>query len=391
MLFFSFLHIITGVFVFFSLFYIIAIILLFKGLMSLKSGSNLHNNCFSIVIAARNEEKTIGKCLESVLDQTITTDRYEIIIVNDRSTDSTAKIVSEYASKYENIILVNLTETAGGISPKKYAVGRGIDKSKYDIIVYTDADCIVPETWLETIDRNFSEDTGLVQGITTYMYPEGMNRLFYGLQAVDFLSHGIISAAGIGMGMPINSNANNMAFRREAFLELGGYDKIGGRVVSGDDDLLLQKIWKSKKWKIRYFCDYRGAVVTRPTETIEGVFEQRKRWGSKTVHYSAGQVVFLLGIFLFYMSIIMSIALSFLNPQYIFMFSVMFSVKFCGEFLLMWPGSGMFKRKDLRKYIIPGSIIQLPLVISAVLSGVLGKFNWKEQMFTRTVGSDRIK
>lgn len=378
----------TVFFLIFALFYIVAVLILLKGLLSLKPQKTQHGRCFSVVIAARNEESTIGKCLESVLGQTLEEGRYEIIVVNDRSTDSTAEIVMGFISKYGNVSLVNIEKTAEGVSPKKYAVGRGIDASKNEVIVFTDADCIVPSTWLETIDRYFSEDTGFVQGITTYMHPEGMNSFFYGLQAVDFLSHGIISASGIGMGMPINSNANNLAFSKKAFLELGGYEFMGGKVVSGDDDLLLQKIWKSKKWMIRFFCDPRGAVLTRPTETVKGVFEQRKRWGSKTVHYTAEQVVFLSGIFLFYMSVLASLMLGFFDSRYFLVFLIMFFIKLAGEFLLMWPGSGLFNRLDLRKYIIPGSIIQLPLVVSAVLSGVLGKFKWKDQTFTRTINVD---
>ncbi|MDO5576292.1 MAG: glycosyltransferase [Fibrobacter sp.] len=379
----------TSIFLFFAVFYFAAVLFLRCGLLSLKSGGEPHGRSFSIVIAARNEENTIGRCLESILQQTIDTNKYEIIVVNDRSTDSTADKVREFIHVHKNVSLIDISETPDGVSPKKYAVGRGVSAAKNEVIVYTDADCVVSQSWLETIDRYFTDDTGFVQGITTYGYLDGMNRMFYGLQTVDFLSHGIISAAGIGSGMPINSNANNLAFSKKAFGELGGYSQMGGNVVSGDDDLLLQKIWRSKKWKIRFFCDSSGAVSTLPTKTVSGVFEQRKRWGSKTVHYNPLQIIFLSGIFLFYVSVLVSFGLAFLKHEYIFTFLIMFLVKLTGEFLLMWPGTKMFNRLDLRKFIIPGSIVQLPLVIFAVLLGVMGKFVWKEQKFTRTVSVNK--
>jgi hypothetical protein len=88
------------------------------------------------------------------------------------------------------------------------------------------------------------------------------------------------------------------------------------------------------------------------------------------------------------MSVLASLILGFFDFRYFSVFLIMLFVKLAGEFILMWPGSGLFNRLDLRKYIIPGSIVQLPLVVSAVLSGVLGKFKWKDQTFTRTINAD---
>ncbi|KMQ50727.1 Glycosyl transferase, family 2 [Chitinispirillum alkaliphilum] len=367
-----------------ALLYSAVILFLKNGLMKLKTPGEKGGHNFSVVIAARNEEKNIARCLSSVLNQNVDTDRFEVIVVNDRSTDNTGAIVKNLTQMYHNVKLVEVKETPPGLSPKKYAVQKGVEVADKEIIVFTDADCVVPSGWLDTIDRYFSENTGLVQGITCYSSDPLMNKTFFGLQAIDFLSHGVVAAAAIGAGVPINSNANNFAFRRTAFLSCGYGDKACG-VVSGDDDLLLQRIWKSRKWVVSFMADPRGAVKTKATPTLKEVFEQRKRWGSKTVHYCAPQVILLSSVFLFYGAAFMSLILSLFDRAYFPVALSMLGLKITGEAILLVPGIRIFRKDELRRYILPASLIQLPLVLTAVFSGVFGRFDWKDQKFSRKV------
>jgi len=368
----------------FSLVYIFIIAFLYKGLRSISPNTTPHDLSFSVVIAARNEEKNIAACLESVQTQTIDAKRFEIILVNDRSTDRTAQIAEIFAQTHADFSVITIGKTPDGFSPKKFAVQQGINRAKNGIIVFTDADCIVPPTWLETIDSYFDNDTGLVQGITTYSFLNGMNRLFYGLQAVDFLSHGVVAAAAIGANTPINSNANNFAFRKQAFVSVTGYGK-NNAVVSGDDDLLLQRIWKTGIWKIRFMADPASAVQTLPSVSLSQAFEQRKRWGSKTIHYSLPQIALLSGVFGFYLCIAATFCAGFFTLQFFAVCGALLLVKLTGEIVLMWHGTRMFDQTFLRKYLIAGSLVQLPMVLTAVVLGVFGKFVWKEQKFGRLV------
>jgi len=240
---------------------------------------------FSIIVAARNEALNLPACLDSLLSQNIPADRYEVVAANDRSTDATPQILSDAAAKHPNLRVVTIKETPPGISPKKHAVITAIAASDpgNNIIVFTDADCVAPPTWLSSINNRFAngDSVDLVQGVTTYSNPPaGMNRLFWGLQSADFLSHGIIAAAAIAAGLPINANANNMAFRREVFESVGGY---GGteNVVPGDDDQLLQRVWAYRK-RVTFMTDPAGAVETGPTPTLAALFEQRRRSPSTT-------------------------------------------------------------------------------------------------------------
>lgn len=372
-------------FAFFSFIYIGIIVFLLRGLQSLRSCNEKGEHTFSIVIAARNEEKNLRACLDSVLNQSIDRSRYEVILVDDRSEDTTLEIALEYVDKYENIKVVHVEDVPDGLSPKKHAVSQGAKLADLGIIVFTDADCVVPHDWLLSINKTFGATTGLVQGITKYSFIDGINKTFWGLQAVDFLSHGIVAAAAIGAKLPINSNANNFAFRKDAFRDIGGYGTDTGMVVSGDDDLLLQKIWKSRKWDIRFMVESTAAVTTLPTTTVKGVLEQRKRWGSKTVHYHPKQVVLLSGIFLFYLCICASLICGLFLPQCLLWTLGLITLKTIGEMVLMIPGTRIFHQVNLRKWILPASLLQLPLVLYAVFAGVFGKFKWKGQKFNRVV------
>ncbi|MBD3422434.1 MAG: glycosyltransferase [Chitinivibrionales bacterium] len=370
--------------IFISAYYLGAIAFLRKGLFSLSATGEAQSLTYSIIIAAHNEEKFLGRCLDSVFSQTLPADRYEVFVVNDRSTDKTEEIARRYAEEHPGLKVLRIEETPYGFSPKKYAVIQGVNQASHDVIVYTDADCIVPSTWLETIDRNFTPQIGLIQGHTSYIEAPQISKLFWNLQSIDFLSHGVVSAGGIGAGLHINSNANNFAFRKEAFDGVGGYGDAQ-RIISGDDDLLLQRLAKQGRWQIHYMSDPAGAVKTYPCYSLVELFEQRKRWGSKSVYYNGAQISFLTGIFLFYMSIFVSLGAGFFNPTGFGLFVALVLVKAAGEMLLMWPGTRILHKPFLRKYILPASLLQLIVVVMAVVFGVFGKFNWKGQKFRRRI------
>ena len=367
-----------------SIVYLAITVYLFSGLRRLRPGGQPQGLTFSVVIAARNEEKNIENCLKHVFDQTLDHKRFEVILAADRCRDATAAIASRIAQQYPGrLTVIEITETPPGFSPKMYALSRAIAAVKNEIIALTDADCTVPRTWLESIDRNFTPSTALVQGITTYSADSSINAVLWGLQSLDFLSHCVVSAAAIGAGTPINANANNLAFRKSAFDAVGGYASMH-HVVSGDDDLLVQRIVRLPGWSVRYMIDSSGAVTTLPTKTASGVFEQRKRWGSKTVHYGPIPLVMLAGVFIFYACIILTLAAGCFRPAFLRICAAMMAVKFAGEILLLMPGTRMFGQKRLRRFLLPASLVHLPVVLAAVVLGVFGRFTWKGTLFRRT-------
>ncbi len=340
-----------------------------------------YSNTYSVIIAARNEEEHISVCLDSVFSQDIGVESYEVIVVNDRSSDKTGVILDEYKKRHPNLKVVDILEDGpSDTAPKTNAVNQGLKVAENEIVVFTDADCITKTTWLSTLDKYFTEETGLIQGMTKYYRPEGMNPLFYEIEFLEFLSHSVVSAASIGAGIPVNSNANNLAIRRE--LALTGTGK-GRRVTSGDDDLLVQSIWRESKAEISFMADTDALVLTRPEAGILGFIDQRRRWGSKTVCYSIKQVSLLGSVFAFYLLILFSlIAGAFVNSILLYA-PLLFVVKAAGELILMIPGTRYLKAQRLRKYLVPASVIHLPFIIAVVVTGVFGSFEWKGDRYKR--------
>lgn len=372
-----------------SFYYVLLIIYLYFGLKKVHYYNSMYipnykKRTYSIVICAHNEQECIEQCLISVLQQTYTSEYYEVILVNDRSHDRTLEKAQHFLQKYSNFHIISVNQTPQNYSPKKYALSQGIASAKHEIIVVTDADCEVQAEWLETLNLHYQDTTGLVQGITHFSQKKLHNSLFQKIQALDFASHSIISAAGIGINFPINSNANNFSFRKNIYMKLFGYSSIQS-IVSGDDDLLLQKIWKKKQWNIRYCTHPRAAVTTQPSATVKEFLEQRKRWASKTIHYNIFQRMVLSGIFIFYCSILISFCLSVFNYSLIFTGLSTLCIKIMGEMVVLWKGTNLIHQSPLRKYFLASSLIHLPLVIYSVFNGVLGSFKWKDQTFKRKI------
>ncbi|MFZ4621178.1 MAG: glycosyltransferase, partial [Bacteroidota bacterium] len=122
----------------------------------------------SVIVAARNEEKNIAPLLESLTAQNYPAEKFEIIIVNDRSIDSTAAIVETFQKGSANIRLLTIEANTTDMPNKKNALRSGITEAKNDILVFTDADCVAGKGWLNSISDAFTEDIGVVAGYSPY-------------------------------------------------------------------------------------------------------------------------------------------------------------------------------------------------------------------------------
>jgi cellulose synthase/poly-beta-1,6-N-acetylglucosamine synthase-like glycosyltransferase len=375
-----------------ALAYLLVSLYLSQGLYRLSSSSvcsapeqnGEEESTISLIIAARNEEKSLPHLFDSLIEQSYPENLFTITVVNDRSSDGTREVIESYKSKLPNLNSINIEDVPEGSAPKKHAITQGVLQTKGDIILITDADCIVPSRWIESVANRFRNPAvGLVQGLTGYA-SKRKNNILNRFQTLDFFSHSVVAAAGIGRNVPINSNANNFAYRRSIFNSLEGYGDVA-HVVSGDDDLLLQRVWEQKKWKIDYLATPEAAVVTEAPETFGEMIEQRKRWGSKTVYYKPKQVALLSTIFLFYLLTLLSVIatpLFSLSPVIPF---TLYGVKILGELLFLLPGTALFGKRELRRDIWWASFFQLLLVIYSVLGGVFGTFSWKGQSFNRSL------
>jgi len=227
----------------------------------------------SVVVAARNEEKNILSCLEA-LDQLIYPDgKLEVIIVDDASTDSTLKLASNFIHGKKNFRIIHLQEDEqSALKGKVRAMAEGIRLATGEIILTTDADCVVNLLWAKTIASYYHSDIGVVNGFTTQTAASA----FSGMQAIDFLYLLFISAGTINLGKPVSCIGNNMSFRKKAYEETGGFENLSFSVT--EDFLLLNSIHKLHKYKVIYPLDKNSLVVSKPAKNLKELFRQKKRW-----------------------------------------------------------------------------------------------------------------
>ncbi len=235
----------------------------------------------SVIVAAHNEEKNIAACLTSLVNQDYPKDRYEIIIVNDRSTDATGSILENFEAQYSNIRVVEITKTAQNYSPKKYAVDQGVKRSSTEILFFTDTDCIAESSWLSTMIKYFSENVGIVVGFSPVMKSDSLLNVMSRLET--------FRTAATMFGFAGNNNSymsvgRNWAYRKQAYRDAGEMQTIKS-IVSGDDDLLLQQIVHNTSWKVRACLDKGSFVWTRSTSNIGSYIRQKMRHFSASVHY----------------------------------------------------------------------------------------------------------
>jgi biofilm PGA synthesis N-glycosyltransferase PgaC len=238
------------------------------------------SHLISVIIPFRNESANLLSLLNGLRVQAYSQKNFEIIFVDDHSTDDSLSLV-EKNLRNENFKLLQLPQTQVG---KKAALDFGIQHAKGEIITTTDADCDLPEFWLVKINEAFNNDkTKMVVG-PVKVVPG--NSLFSRMQAMEFSS--LIGVAGgtIALGKPTMSNGANLSFLKSAYCDVNGYEG-SEQIQSGDDEFLMRKI--SQRWKhsISFLYDKKAIVSTKPQKSVAEFFQQRSRWAGKWKHNSS--------------------------------------------------------------------------------------------------------
>ena len=245
----------------------------------------------SVVIAARNEDHVIGQLLNDISNQSYK--KFEVIVVDDHSTDKTSDIIRAVAAKDLRFSVV--TNMGEG---KKAAITTGIQVAKGEIIVTTDADCRVKDQWLEAMAANFqNEKIKLVFGGVKI---EGQT-FFSRMQSHEFLSLVGTAVSTLWWGFPSMCNGANLAFRRSVFFEVGGYEG-NFQIPSGDDEFLMHKVFNRYGDGI-YFVSAKEAIVRTSAVAPREFIQQRIRWAGKWSHnLSFWNIILAMFIFFFQVS-----------------------------------------------------------------------------------------
>lgn len=363
----------------FSLMYILLVLYLVRGWLQIKPFFPKHksfNTKVSVLVAARDEETNIKRTIDAILSQDYPKELMEIIIVDDHSTDNTPMIIQSYEAQGVKLLRLNESEVLN--SYKKKALTKAIHLSTGELMVATDADCQMGPKWLSTIVSLYEkEGFYLISGPVLYFKERNV---FERCQTLEFLYLIGLGAASIGNKHPSTCNGANLAYKKDVFNELNGFQGIDS-LASGDDELFLHKVAAKYPDKIG-FCKSREAVVhTEAKGSLSSFISQRKRWASKSTHYKRKSIVFLgVGVWLFNVFLLLNFVNAIVNPEYWLVAIYCFGAKLLVEFIFMVPMSGFFKRLGLLIYLPLVSFIHIFYLIYIGIAGNSGKYYWKGRL-----------
>lgn len=349
---------------------------------------------FSIIVPFRNEEKNLLKLLKSISKLNYPKDLFEIILVDDFSSDGSEKVFNTW--RFQNgLIQTTLLENLRlSNSPKKDAISRAIPILKHEWVITTDADCTVNKNWLLTLD-NFIQKNNVEMVVGAVVY-KTKNNWFHQFQQLDLLSLQGTTIGSFGIRKPFMCNGANFAYTKKLFNEIRGFDG-NNKMASGDDVFLLQKALKNHADKVHYLKNTDSIVKTKPENDLYKLFMQRVRWASKTTGYS-GYYSKSLAVVVLVMNalLVASLGLRIIGTSFIDcaqddtlsltiswqILLITFSIKYFVDYLLLLK-SNQYLRKS--KFIFPiASSLVYPFFSSFVgIYSLFGNFSWKGRNFNK--------
>jgi len=331
----------------------------------------------SVIVAVRNEAGNILPLLNSLLKQDYPSALWEIIIVNDHSTDDTYQLAEKAIATLPPDQQVKLLSLGSNDSfGKKAALDFGIRLSVGELVVITDADCTAGVSWLTALASFYEENKPQMILGPVKMTDSGT---FFGkLQSLEFMSL-LASAAGTcNAGFPLLANGANIAFTRQGFDSCGGFSG-NMQFPSGDDMFLMMRIKKKFGSGSIHFLKSASAVVSTPViNNLNSFLQQRMRWVSKSRGYT-DTVLIAVSILVFLTNTILfsSAIASLFFPGFLKLFIVLFLIKLLVDLPLLYSFS-RFQKSTALMWLFPiMEIVNAVYTFFIGIAGNIGKYEWK--------------
>lgn len=368
---FELLQILLNIVLVITALYLICIAAFTSGLFNLKERFDNFNRKniirVSVLIAARNEEKNIDKLLESIYNQSFPKEFLEVIIVDDHSTDNTKSIINNFINKNKELDIKLLEAENIG---KKLAISQALHNANNELIIVTDADCVLNNLWIESIVGFYQEKKCKMILAPVLLSPA--ENLFEKMQVLEHLSLIGSTAGSASIGFPVMCNGANMAYEREAALEVEKFRK-DFNIPSGDDMFLLEQFVKNYGHEnVKFLLSKSAIVKTKTCKTIKDFFRQRRRWVSKTKSYTSWKVIVTALVVLFFnLSIISLFVSAFFIPALWSIYFLLTLLKFLIDFPLLKNITNFMNQSDLLKWTLPLEFIYPFYVVFTALSGTI--------------------
>ncbi len=279
----------------------------------------------SIVICARNEESNLLKNLPLILEQNYP--HFEVVVVNDHSSDNTVSILSDFQHTYENLKVVTISLSSSENGGKKAALATGIASTNHEILLLTDADCS-PEgsNWINGMVKNFTKGKDLVIGYSPFEKERGMLNamqrfdVFY--TALQYLSFAL-------KGIPYMGVGRNLAYKKALYIENRGFSSHR-HILSGDDDLFVSEVANDQNISVEISSD--STTFSPAPESLTKWFHQKRRHYTTGGNYTFRQKAMLAGFHIsliaFYISIVGLLASSGFTALIIALILLKYSTQF---------------------------------------------------------------
>ncbi|NRD20919.1 glycosyltransferase [Winogradskyella eckloniae] len=244
----------------------------------------------SVIICAKNEAQNLEKNLPSILNQDYS--NFEIVLVNDSSSDETLEIMEIFASQNTNIKLVDVKSNEAFWGNKKYALTLGIKASKNDFLVFTDADCVPnSKLWLSHMSAHFSNEKSIVLGYGAYAkkkfsFLNKLIRFETVMTALQYFSYAKLELPYMGVG-------RNMAYRKELFFNNRGFNNHMS-IKSGDDDLFINEVANAKNTALCFSKESFTISEAKPS-FISWIIQKRRHITTAKFYKLKHQII--LGVF----------------------------------------------------------------------------------------------
>jgi cellulose synthase/poly-beta-1,6-N-acetylglucosamine synthase-like glycosyltransferase len=326
---------------------------------------------FSILVPFRNEAENLPILLESISKLKYPTDLFEVLLIDDASEEKFQIPNSKF-----QITLTNTIRQSN--SPKKDAITTGVPLSKNEWIVTTDADCVVPENWLLTMDAFIqNHKVEMIAGAVTY---DCKPSFLHHFQHLDLTSLQGATIGSFGINKGFICNGANFAYTKSLFQKLNGFEG-NDKIASGDDVFLLQKAITQCPEKVHYLKSKETIVRTQPTESWKALFHQRVRWASKTSSYQSRFGIGLgLVVFGGNLSLILVLVAGILGWTPFLYIAILWLAKFIVDSILVHT-SHRFLSDSKMLYWIASSLLYPFFCTAVALYSLFGKYEWKGRQF----------
>lgn len=326
----------------------------------------------SIIVCAKNEEDNIVDYIPLLAEQNYPD--YEIVLIDDASSDATLEIFEGFEKQYPNIRLVKVKNNEAFWGNKKYALTLGIKAAKNEYLLFTDADCYpTSKEWITAMSSQFTMQKTIVLGYGAY---EKINKSFLNkLMRFETLLTAMQYFSWAKSGRPYMGVGRNLAYKKEEFFNVNGFiNHI--QVRSGDDDLFINEAATSKNTTIAYTPE--SFTYSKPKTTYKDWIIQKRRHVATASYYKKLDK-FQLG--LFYCSQLLFILLPIILLSFQFYWIVVLSlifVRYAAVWTIVGFSAAKLKEKDL-KYWFP--IVELILIFTQINIFITNTFskpvNWK--------------